>query len=206
MKNSDEYLTIAGPSTGLYKEKGSKFLAFAFSVSTTEQINEILTRLKKEHHGAQHHCYAYILGMKRNEYRMHDNGEPANTAGKPIFNQIASRKLTNILVMVIRYFGGVLLGKGGLIRAYKNAAANALDHASVIKMIHKERYRICFDYKDINNVMKIIGETELDVISQKYEHMAQIEISIRKNKIPRVMNQFKMLDNIIVEPLDKKQD
>lgn len=201
MKNRDEYLTIAQPSTGLYKEKGSKFIAFAFPVTTIGQINNILARLKKEHHSAQHHCYAYILGAEKNEYRVNDDGEPANTAGKPILSQIISRKLTDILVLVIRYFGGILLGKGGLIRAYKNAAADVLENASVIISIHKEIYRICFDYKDMSKVMKIIGETDLEVISQKYEQSAQIEISIRKNIAPGIINQFKILDSMIVEYL-----
>ena len=205
MKYRDEYLTIAQPSTGLFKEKGSKFMAFAFPVYNTEQINEILARLKKEHHSAQHHCYAYILGLEGTESRVHDDGEPPHTAGKPILGQIISRKLTNILIVIIRYFGGVFLGKGGLARAYKNAAADALNNASVIKMIQKKIYRLSFEYKELNNVMKIIGESGSEVISQKYEQLAQIEISIRKNMVPGVMNKFKLIDKMKVEYLGVKQ-
>ena len=205
MKYRDEYLTIAQPSTGLFKEKGSKFRAFAFPVYNVEQINSILARLKKEHHAAQHHCYAYILGPKGTEFRIHDDGEPAHTAGRPILNQIISRKLTNILVVTIRYFGGVLLGKGGLARAYRNAAANALDNASVIKKVQEDIYRLSFEYKDLNSVMKIIGLTGLEVMSQTYEKLARIEISIRKNMAPGVLNQFRSIDKLKVEYLGIKQ-
>jgi len=201
IKNTDEYLSIAGTSKGLYKEKGSKFIAYAYPVSSIEQINDILTGLKKEYHDARHHCYAYVLGLDREEYRVYDNGEPVNTAGKPILNQINIRKLTNVIVVVIRYFGGIMLGKGGLIRAYKQAADSALQNASIVKIIQKEIYRLCFDLQRINNVMKIIGESQLEVISQKFEQLSEIKISIRKNNVPDIINKLRMIDDIKIEYL-----
>jgi uncharacterized YigZ family protein len=201
IKNTDEYLSIAGTSKGLYKEKGSKFIAYAYPVNKIEQIDDILTRLKKKYHDARHHCYAYVLGPDREEYRVYDNGEPVNTAGKPILNQINLRKLTNVIVVVIRYFGGIMLGKGGLTRAYKQAADNVLQNASIVKIIQKETYRLCFDLQHINNVMKIIGESNLDVISQKFEQLPEIKISIRKNNAPDIINKFRMINNIKIEHL-----
>jgi len=204
IKDTDEYLSITGISKGLYKEKGSKFIACAYPVRSIEQIDDILARLKKEYHDASHHCYAYVLGPDREKYRVYDNGEPVNTAGKPILNQINLRKLTNIIVVVIRYFGGIMLGKGGLMRAYKQAADNALHNASVVKIIQKEIYRLCFDLQYINKVMKIIGESNLEVISQKFEQFSEIKISIRKKIVPDIINKLTMIDGIKIEFLGNK--
>jgi len=201
MKYSDEYLTITSTATGSYKEKGSKFIAYACPVNGIEQINNVITRLKKEHHDARHYCYAYVLGYDKKEYRVNDDGEPSNTAGKPILGQINARELTNVIVIIIRYFGGTLLGKGGLIRAYKQAAANALQNASIIKMVQKEKYQICFDLKAVNNVMKIIGESKLEVISQKFEQLSEVNIAIRKNAASAIINKFRMIDGIKVKYL-----
>ena len=201
MCNADEYLTIASSSTGSYKEKGSKFIAFAYPVNNTVQVNDILSRLRTKYHDAHHCCYAYVLGLKRDKYRVNDDGEPVNTAGKPILSQINARKLTNVCVVVIRYFGGILLGKGGLARAYMQAADHALRNAPIIKKLQKEMYRVCFDLKDMNDVMKIIGNSSLEVISQKFEQIPEINIGIRTKDVPAIIKKFTMINGVEIKNL-----
>ncbi|HEY3388890.1 MAG TPA: YigZ family protein, partial [Prolixibacteraceae bacterium] len=158
MENTDTYKTIEVPSEGLYKEKGSKFIAFAFPVSNEQQIKEITARLKKEHHSARHHCFAWRLGADHQLFRVNDDGEPSGTAGRPIFGQIQQLELTDILVVVVRYFGGILLGTSGLTNAYKQAAADVLTNAVVMEKIVETVIEVNFDYQAMNDFMTLLKE------------------------------------------------
>lgn len=177
----DTYKTIAAASEEvLYKEKNSKFFGYAFPVTTEEEIKEILERLRKEHFSARHWCYAYQIGTEKIQYRANDDGEPNNSAGMPIYGQIQSFEVTNVLVVVVRYFGGVKLGVGGLISAYKIAAQMALENSEIVERTIDKHFIISFGYANMNKVMRIIKEKNLQIISQKMEMDCEIEISIRK--------------------------
>jgi len=195
--------TIIKPSEGIYKEKGSKFLAYAFPVSDVEQVNEILGKLKKEHHSAKHHCYAYNIGIDPGLVRTNDDGEPASTAGKPILGQITSFGLTNILIVVVRYFGGTLLGKGGLIRAYKNASEDALNHARIIQMVSKDLFQVTSDYKNISDILKIIGEFDSEIISGDYGETAVLKIKTLTSRSQEIVQKFNRVEGVRVESLGK---
>ena len=156
---SDTYKTISSPAEGIYKEKGSKFLSFAIPVKTAEEIKEIIKEYRKQYYDARHVCYAYMLGAEHKDFRANDDGEPSGTAGRPILGQINSRELTDILVIVVRYFGGVLLGTGGLVVAYKEATADALNQAEIIEKTVDEVISVRFDYLLMNDVMRIIKDT-----------------------------------------------
>jgi uncharacterized YigZ family protein len=157
----DTYQTISSSSQGIYKEKGSKFIALAFPVSSEKDIKMQLAALRKEYHDARHHCYAYCLGYDKSAWRVNDDGEPSGTAGKPIFGQIQSKDLTNILIVVMRYFGGIKLGIPGLINAYRTAAKEALGQASIVTRMVEEIYEVCFEYPLMNDVMKILKEEHM---------------------------------------------
>jgi uncharacterized YigZ family protein len=176
----DRYLTIKETSTGLFKDRGSKFSGYAFPVHSEEEIKSCIAELKKLHPAATHHCYAFRLGADKQAFRANDDGEPANTAGKPILGQIQSKDLTNILIVVVRYFGGTLLGVGGLINAYRLAAADAIQNAVIIEKTVNDVYEITFDYLQMNNVMKIIKDEELKIISQQSELSCLLSFSVRK--------------------------
>lgn len=165
----DTYLTIKGVSEGLYKEKGSKFLAFAYHVSSVDEVKEILEQMRKRYYDARHVCYAYMLGCDRTEYRANDDGEPSSTAGKPILGQINAAGLTNVLVVVVRYFGGILLGTGGLTTAYKEASADAIAHADVQECVVTEPLIIVFPYEQTNLVQRLLKEQHLDVAEREFE-------------------------------------
>ena len=180
--SSDTYKSISKPSTGIYKELGSKFLSFAFPVSSEEEIKDILTEIRKSHFDARHHCYAYRLGVSGELWRANDDGEPSGTAGRPILGQINSRELTNVLVVVIRYFGGILLGTGGLITAYKEATIEALNQANVVERTIDVQYEIAFDYLLMNDVMRIVKDTNAQIVSQAYENECLMMLSIRKHE------------------------
>ncbi|HEY8401386.1 MAG TPA: YigZ family protein [Cytophagaceae bacterium] len=191
-ERNDSYLSIKSPSEGLYKEKGSKFLAFAYPVESEEEIKEILNDLKKKYYDARHHCYAFILGPEKSIYRASDAGEPAHSAGDPILNQIRSSGVTNVLVVVVRYFGGTKLGVSGLINAYKTAAADALANATVIEKLVTEKIRVHFDYPQTNEIMKALKETQAEFIHQDFSANCTILFSVRKN-----------LKDIVVDKLEK---
>lgn len=177
-----QFLTIRQKVTGFYKEKGSKFFAFAYPVAGLESIEAHLKALQKEHHQARHHCYAYCLGPKGSEYRVHDAGEPKHSAGDPILGQIKSFEITNVLVVVIRYFGGTKLGVGGLIQAYKESARLALDKAEImVKELH-ETWVLSFAYPDMNAVMRVVKECQLTVISQELEECCIMELEVPLSK------------------------
>lgn len=196
----DTYKTIALPSTeSLYKEKGSKFYGYAFPVTSEEDIKEQLDRLKKEHHSARHWCYAWQLGKDYERYRVNDDGEPSNSAGAPIFGQIQSFGLTNVLVVVVRYFGGTKLGVGGLIRAYKTSARMALEASRIISRTIDETFLIEFPYSEINTVMRIIKNEQLSILDQQMKMECAIEISARKKESKRIYNCFVNLPNIRIK-------
>ncbi len=188
---TDTYLTIANISEGIYKEKGSKFFAIAIPVSSENEIKEHVQRIKKEYFDARHHCYAYILGLNKEKYRENDDGEPSGAAGKPIRGQLLSKNITNVLVIVVRYFGGTKLGVGGLITAYKTAAKDALDNAQIIEKTMMQKLIIKFDYAQMNEVMSIIKDENLEQLSHKFENDCEITISVRISDIDRIKILFK---------------
>ena len=193
----DTYKTIAAASEEvLYKEKNSKFFGYAFPVTTEEEIKEILERLRKEHFSARHWCYAYQIGTEKIQYRANDDGEPNNSAGMPIYGQIQSFEVTNVLVVVVRYFGGVKLGVGGLISAYKIAAQMALENSEIVERTIDKHFIISFGYTNMNKVMRIIKEKNLQIISQKMEMDCEIEISIRKKNVQNLLDTFENLYEI----------
>lgn len=177
---SDIYKTISSSSEGIYKEKGSKFLSFAIPAGNAEEVKEIVKDYRKRFFDARHVCYAYMLGAERNEFRANDDGEPSGTAGRPILGQINSRELTNILVIVVRYFGGILLGTGGLVTAYKEATVDALNQAKIIEKTVDVNISISFDYVLMNDVMRIIKDTNPQIISQTFDNQCSMHLVIRK--------------------------
>ena len=181
---SDTYLTIQDKSEGIYTEKRSKFLAFAHPVETIDEIKDLLTDYKKKYYDARHVCYAYMLGPERADFRANDDGEPSSTAGKPILGQINSRELTNILVVVIRYFGGVKLGTSGLIVAYREAAAEALSAATVIERTIEETVTFTFPYVMMNSVMRVVKELNPRIVEQKYDETCIITLAIKRSMAP----------------------
>ncbi len=198
MEHLNEHKTIIAPAEGIYKEKGSKFLAFAHPVKRETEIHTILQNTKKMHHSAKHHCYAYQLGLKDMKYRINDDGEPSNTAGKPIYSQILKNHLTDILIIVVRYFGGKLLGVSGLINAYKTAAKNSLVHAEIITQHHKDLYQIIFGYEHLDTIMKIIHKENPQIINQTFENnKVSITLSIDQKITKEMLPHFNSLDYTI---------
>ena len=190
----DTYLTISLPSEALYKDKGSKFYAFAYPVQTVEQIKDILAEKRKEYYDARHVCYAYMLGYERNQFRANDDGEPSGTAGRPILGQINSSNLTDILIIVVRYFGGTLLGTSGLIQAYKTSAAEAIAAATIEERIVEKTFMSRFGYQDLNAVMRIMKDFDLAIVNQVQEMDCTLYFRIRLSDIDRVCDRFDKLD------------
>ena len=186
----DTYLTIDTPSEGLYKEKMSKFLAFAEPCRTLEQAKEIVTRYKKEYFDARHVCWAYMLGSERTEFRSNDDGEPSGTAGKPILGQIKSHNLTDLCVIVVRYFGGIKLGTSGLIEAYRTAADEALTAATVVEKIIEEQLTVHFQYPMMGEAMRIVKEENASVLAQDFVEDCRLTLSLRKDAMPRMRARF----------------
>lgn len=200
----DEYLTISKPSEGLFKDRGSKFLAFAYPVSSEDEIKEIQEKLRSDYHDARHHCYAYMLGPEKEIFRINDDGEPSSTAGKPILGQIRSFDLTNILIIVIRYFGGTKLGVGGLINAYKTAAEEALKNAKIIKKTLHDIYELKFEYPEMNEVMRIMKEEQIEHIDQNFELSCSITLSLRKADTEKVLSKFDRVENLKIEFIETR--
>ena len=196
---SDTYLTIEKPAEAIFKDKGSKFLAFAYPVENDQQIKEILNQLKKEHHTANHHCYAYRLGADKMNFRANDDGEPNNTAGKPILGQIQSNDLTNILIVVVRYFGGTLLGVSGLINAYKNSAAEVIKTATIIEKQILFHYTIQFYFEHVNDVMKLLKQLDCKITSQQFDNNCEINFSIRKANSEQCEEKLKKIEGLKLE-------
>ncbi len=180
--NTDEYKTISSTSEGYYTEKRSKFLAFAHHVDTVDQVKDIIAGYRKKYYDARHVCYAYMLGPERQDFRANDDGEPSSTAGKPILGQINSNELTDILIVVVRYYGGVNLGTSGLIVAYREAAADAIAHATVETRQVEELVKYSFSYPQMNDVMRIVKDMNPRIISQTYDNTCEIVLSIRKSE------------------------
>ncbi len=196
---SDTYLTIEKPTEAIFKDKGSKFLAYAYPVENDQQIKEILTQLKKEHHTANHHCYAYRLGADKMNFRANDDGEPSNTAGKPILGQIQSHDLTNILIVVVRYFGGTLLGVSGLINAYKNSAAEVIKVSAIIEKQILFNYTIHFYFEHLNDVMKLLKQLDCKITNQQFDNNCEMSFSIRKANSEQCEEKLKKIEGLKLE-------
>ena len=202
--NIDSYKTILQASKeGLFKDRGSKFYGYAFPVTNEEEIKEKIELLKKQHYNARHWCYAWQLGKNYDHYRANDDGEPSNSAGMPIYGQLQSFNVTNVLVVVVRYFGGTKLGVGGLIKAYKNGAKLALENSNIIDKTINEKFLIKFEYPEMNTVMRIIKDEKISIINQKLELNCEFIISIRKKEAEKVFeifdNTYKVAIKIIAE-------
>lgn len=193
---SDTYLTIEKKAEIIFKDKGSKFLTFAFPVETDIQIKEVLLQLKKEHPSANHHCYAYRLGADKLNFRANDDGEPSNTAGKPILGQIQSNDLTNVLIVVVRYFGGTLLGVSGLINAYKSSAAEVIKECNIIEKFISFNYTIQFPFEHLNDVMKLLKQLDSKITNQQFDNDCEISFSIRKANSEPCEEKLKKLNGL----------
>ena len=203
MKTSDTYKTISKASTeALFKDKNSKFFGYAFPVINEVQIKNHIDELKKQHHSARHWCYAYQFGTEEITYRVNDDGEPSNSAGQPIYGQIQSFEITNVLIVVVRYFGGVKLGVGGLINAYRTAAQLALENANIIEKTIDINFLITFEYKNINKVMRIIKENQLKIENQVLKLDCNIEISVRKSNAKVIFEIFDKLYEVKIKKIN----
>ena len=183
---ADEYRTIAAPSEAIYTEKRSKFIAIALPVRTVEEVKMRLEEYQKKYYDARHVCYAYMLGHERKDFRANDNGEPSGTAGKPILGQINSNELTDVLVIVVRYFGGIKLGTSGLIVAYRTAAAEALAAAAFVERTVDDEVEVLFEYPFMNDVMRVVKEEEPTIVSQTYDMDCMMRLRIRRLSMPRL--------------------
>ena len=192
----DTYKTIASLAEGIYTEKRSKFIAMALPVRTLDEIKENLEKYQKQYYDARHVCYAYMLGYERKDFRANDNGEPSGTAGKPILGQINSNELTDILVVVVRYFGGIKLGTSGLIQAYKAAAAEAIAVAEVIEKTVDDEVEIAFEYPFMNDVMRIVKEEEPQLVSQSYDMDCLMRLRIRRSLMPRLRERLSKVETL----------
>lgn len=179
----DTYKSIAAPSKGLYKDLGSKFLAFAYPVETEEEVKTIVSGLKKEYFDARHHCYAYRLGRDGGQWRANDDGEPSSTAGRPILGQLLSNELSDILVVVVRYFGGTKLGVPGLIKAYKSATQDAIANGQIIEKISTELLTVEFDYLQMNDVMKVFKDLNITPLQQQFDLSCKISARVRLGQV-----------------------
>lgn len=189
-----EYRTISSQGEGIFKEKGSKFIAFAYHVNNEEEIKEILDQLRKEYHDARHHCYAWKLGTEPEIVRANDDGEPSNSAGKPILNQIEKMNLTNTLVVVIRYFGGTLLGVPGLINAYRTASESALKSCNIVKKFIQRIYQVEFPYSAMNEIMKIVKEFQLETADHRFEESCSMKLIINIENEEVIMGRLSLID------------
>lgn len=197
--SEDTYKTIVGPSEGLYKDKGSKFLAFAAPVQTAEEAMTFVEKIRKEYHDARHVCYAYMLGYERNTFRANDDGEPSGTAGKPILGQINSANLTNIIVAVVRYFGGILLGTSGLIIAYKTAAAEAINAAETIEKLVEQPIMFTYGYESMNQVMRIVKDFSLNIIKHEQDFNCRLTVMCRLTLVDAVVDKVEQLRTVKVD-------
>lgn len=203
MSDATFYQTIEKPAYAEYKDRGSKFMAHAFPVQTVEECKRLLQQLKKDHPKAVHHCFAYRLGYDESLFRVSDDGEPSGTAGRPILGQIDSKKLTNVLVIVMRYFGGTLLGVPGLIQAYKSATAMALQLIPIIQKPIKLEYRLQFDYTQMNEVMMIVKQCDCSIIEQQLQLFCLMQIGIPKARLDEVLHRIKGVRNLEISLVKK---
>lgn len=201
---SDSYKTIKSFSKGVFRDKGSRFIAHAYPVSDQESIKSILDSLRKEYHDARHHSFAYMIGAERSIWRVNDDGEPSGTAGKPIFGQINSFGLTNILIVVIRYFGGTLLGVPGLINAYRSAATEAITNAEIIECTVHDYYEITFPYSAMNDVMKILKDESAYQSNQTFDNECRIKIHFRLKSNEKIIERLSRIGSIKLKFLERK--
>jgi uncharacterized YigZ family protein len=192
----DTYKTIEKPAEGVFRDKGSKFIAYIFPLRSEEETKSILHRIKSEHPKARHHCWALRLTPDRSIFRLNDDGEPSGTAGRPILNTLLSHDVTNIFAVVVRYFGGTLLGVPGLINAYKTATVEALKVADIVEKTVNDIYEVEFNYLNMNDVMRIIKEENLEVLNQQFDNQCSLEISIRKAQINQVIGKLEKIETI----------
>ena len=195
----DTYRTIKTPSEGLFKDKGSKFLAFAYPITSEADIKPIIAKLKAEHPKANHHCWAMRLTPDRSVFKLNDDGEPSGTAGRPILNTLLSRDLTNVLIVVVRYFGGTLLGVPGLINAYKQATEDVLNQALVIGKTVNDVYTITFNYLQMNDVMRLVKEEDIAIMHQKFDNDCSLQASVRKMQVNPFLAKLNKIDSVVVK-------
>jgi uncharacterized YigZ family protein len=200
--DSDTYKTIKSPAVGLYKDKGSRFVSIALPFSDPEELKIVIDNIRKEHHEAKHHCYAYMIGYGRTLWRANDGGEPSGTAGRPILGQINSYVLTNILIVVSRYFGGTLLGVSGLINAYRTAAASAIQNAQLVEMTLQEYYKITYPYISMNDVMRVLKEENVGQTAQSFEIECSILLNIRVSQKQKVLSRLSGINGLKYTYLD----
>lgn len=198
----DYYQTIEKPCIAEFKDRGSRFLAYVFPVKDTADFKERLAEIKKEHPKATHHCFAYRLGLDGTNYRVSDDGEPSGTAGRPILGQIDSKQLTNVLIIVVRYFGGTLLGVPGLINAYKTAAAFALQTTPAVQKPVLENYRLQYDYTQMNDVMKVIKQFDCSILKQETQLFCMLETGVPKNRLNEVLFRFNEIKGLEIAKLN----
>ncbi len=192
----DTYFTIEKPGEGIFRDRGSKFLGYAYPVNSDQDIKDIVAKLKQEHPKANHHCWAIRWSTDRSVFRINDDGEPSGTAGRSILNTLLSRNLTNVAVVVVRYFGGTLLGVPGLINAYRTAAELALNETKVIEKTVHDVYTILFDYQQMNDVMRIMKEDNLEVLRQQFDNNCELIVSIRKMQVNQTLTRLQKLSSV----------
>lgn len=195
----DTYRTIENPSEGIFRDRGSKFLAYAYPIQSENDIKGIVNTLKAEHPKANHHCWAMRLSSDRSVFKLNDDGEPSGTAGRPILNVLLSKDLTNLLVVVVRYFGGTLLGVPGLINAYKMATEEAINQAVIIEKTENDIYTISFDYLQMNDVMRVIKDSDMAILTQQFDNNCSIQVSIRKMQVNQVLGKLYKLSGVGVK-------
>lgn len=196
---AETYFTINKAVESIYKEKGSKFLAFLYPVTSVEEVKERLTELKKKYYDATHHCYAYIIGYDKETYRMNDDGEPSSTAGKPIYGQLVSNDLTNVLLVVVRYFGGTKLGVSGLIKAYKESSSECIALAEIVEKQVKNKYVVSFSYEDMNLVMSMLKQNNAEQKQQNFDLQCSVEFLVEKKYASKLENSIPPNSSIILE-------
>lgn len=196
----DFFLTIEKKGTSVFRDRGSRFLGFAYEVYSEEDVKEILETLKNGYHDARHHCFAFRLNENGESFRANDDGEPSGSAGKPILNQIIGRNLTNVLVVVIRYFGGTLLGVGGLINAYRSAASEALDNSGIKKKYIEESFLIEFDYSNTNEISKILNDMRVRILNQAFTEKCLFKIAVVRSQSAQLTKSLSLLDNMVISP------
>jgi len=199
----DSYKTIKEPSEGFFKDRGSKFFGYAYPYTSEQELKVKIEELKKEHHTARHHCYAYRFKQDYSVYRANDDGEPTNAAGKPILGQIDAKDLTNVAVVVVRYFGGTKLGVGGMMNAYKTAALEALNNAEILECTIDDIFEVSFGYPEMNNVMRFMKDLGVEIVSQQMEMDCKIQFAIRKKEADKAQAKFTGLKNINIKKMEE---
>jgi uncharacterized YigZ family protein len=195
----DSYRSLEKPAEGIFRDRNSRFLAFGYPVTSEDEVDDLLTGIRKHYHDARHHCFAFRLGVTKENFRMNDDGEPSGTAGKPIYGQLVTHDLTNTLAVVVRYFGGTLLGTGGLINAYRSATADMLSRANIITHYVEERYDIRFPYEKLNRVMKILKEEHIIPLQPDFNLQCTMQIAVRKNLSEKLVGVLRAIKGVAVE-------